>query len=154
MTGDGRTALRGSAARYYYILPTTGTPLDSVNPNSTYQVTYNWNDINHDLHFQPGEQIESSAGVTSGTTTTVSPSYRRPYTNEYTAGLDRDLGQALKLSVNYTYRQEKYPQADTEPGSAVLDDADDRDGSTGRTASRTRRTTRRISTSTALPART
>src|SRR5262249_48557173 len=33
--GDGRTALKGSAARYYYIIPTTGTPLDSVNPNAT-----------------------------------------------------------------------------------------------------------------------
>ena len=116
-TGDGRTAIRGSLARYYYILPTTGTPLDSVNPNSTYQVTYNWNDINHDLHFQPGEQVGSSAVITSGTTTTIDPSYRRPYTNEYTAGIDRDLGQAVKLSVNYTYRQEKYPQATLNPAA-------------------------------------
>jgi hypothetical protein len=37
LTGDGKTALKGSAARYYYIIPTTGTPLDNVNPNFTYQ---------------------------------------------------------------------------------------------------------------------
>jgi hypothetical protein len=117
VTGDGRTAVRGSAARYYYILPTTGTPLDVVNPNFTYQATYNWNDANHDLHFQPGEQVESSAVVTSGTTTTVASNYRRPYTNEYTAGLDRDLGSAVKLSVNYTYRQERYPQATLNPAA-------------------------------------
>ncbi len=117
LTGDGRTALKGSAARYYYILPTTGTPLDVVNPNGTYQVTYNWNDLNHDLHFQPGEQVESSAVVTSGSTTTISPNYRRPYTNEYALGFDRDLGSAVKLSVDYTYRQEKYPQATFNPAA-------------------------------------
>jgi hypothetical protein len=113
-TGDGKTAIRGSAARYYYIIPTTGTPLDSVNPNSTYQVQYNWTDANHDLHFQPGEQTGTPV-TTSGSTTTIDPGYRRPYTDEYTAGFDRDLGQALKLSVNYTYRREKYPQATFNP---------------------------------------
>jgi hypothetical protein len=116
LMGDGKTALKGSAARYYYILPTTGTPLDSVNPNATYQATYGWNDVNHDLIFQPGEQTGTPV-VTSGTTTTVDPGYRRPYTNEYTAGLDRDLGNSLKLSVVYTYRQEKYPTATANPSA-------------------------------------
>ncbi len=32
--GDGKTAIKGSAARYYYVIPTTGTPLDSVNPGT------------------------------------------------------------------------------------------------------------------------
>ena len=115
LMGDGRTALKGSAARYYYIIPTTGTPLDSLNPTATFQVTYNWNDLNHDLHFQPGEQVESTAVVTSGTTTSVDPNLRRPYTNEYTAGLDRDLGSNVKLSIDYTDRQEKYPLATVNP---------------------------------------
>jgi hypothetical protein len=117
LTGDGRTALKGSAARYYYIIPITGTPLDSVNPTATYQVTYNWNDLNHDLHFQPGEQVASSAVVTSGTTTSISPNYQRPYTNEYALGFDRDLGSGVKLSVDYTYRQEKMPQATYNPAA-------------------------------------
>ena len=117
LTGDGKTALKASAARYYYIIATTGTPLDSVNPIATYQVTYNWNDLNHDLHFQPGEQVASSAVITAGTTTTVAPNYTRPFTNEYTAVLDRDLGSAIKLSVNYTYRQEKEPQATYNPAN-------------------------------------
>jgi hypothetical protein len=117
LTGDGKTALKASAARYYYIIATTGTPLDSVNPIATYQVTYNWNDLNHDLHFQPGEQVESSAVVTAGTTTTIAPNFVRPFTNEYTADIDRDLGKALKLSINYTYRQEKMPQATYNPAN-------------------------------------
>ncbi|HEY7290784.1 MAG TPA: TonB-dependent receptor [Vicinamibacterales bacterium] len=109
LAGDGRTALKGSAARYYYIIATTGTPLDSLNPNSTYQATYGWNDLNHDLIFQPGEQTGAPV-ITSGTTTSVSSDYRRPYTDEYTLGVDRDLGQSLKVSAVYSYRREKYQQ--------------------------------------------
>ncbi len=116
LTGDGKTALKASAARYYYVLPTTGTPLDSVNPNATFQATYGWNDANHDLIFQPGEQTGTPV-VTSGTTTTIDPNYRRPYTNEYAVGIDRDLGQALKLSVVYSYRSERYPTATSNPAS-------------------------------------
>jgi len=109
LMGDGRTAVKGSAARYYYIIPTTGNPLEAVNSNATYQATYTWNDANRDLIFQPGEQTGNPV-ITAGTTTTVDPNYRRPYTDEYTVGLDRDLGQALKVSAVYTYRRERYQQ--------------------------------------------
>ena len=109
LTGDAKTALKGSAARYYYVISTTGTPLDVVNPNFTYQATYGWNDANHDLIFQPGEQTGTPV-ITAGTTTSVDPNYRRPYTDEYTAGVDRDLGQSLKLSAVYTYRRERFQQ--------------------------------------------
>jgi hypothetical protein len=114
--GDGKTAIKGSAARYYYVIPTTGTPLDSVNPNATYQATYVWNDANHDLIFQPGEQVGTPV-ITSGTTTTVDPNFRRPYTDEYAGGVDRDLGQGFKLSVVATYRREKYPVATSNPAN-------------------------------------
>ena len=109
VTGDARTALKASAARYYYVISTTGTPLDALNPNSTYQATYTWNDANHDLVFQPGEQTGIPV-ITSGTTTSVDPNYRRPYTDEYTVGVDRDLGQALKVSAVYSYRRERFQQ--------------------------------------------
>src|SRR5262249_48942111 len=109
LMGDGRTALKGSAARDYYIIPTTGTPLDQGNSDSTFPAASTWNDSNRDLIFQPGEQT-GNAVITSGTTTTVDPNYRRPYTDEYTFGVDRDLGQALKVSAVYTYRRERYQQ--------------------------------------------
>ena len=114
LTGDGKTALKASAARYYYTISTTGLPLDNVNPNFTYQAQYTWNDANRDLIFQPGEQTGLPV-ITSGTTTSVDPGYRRPYTDEYAGGIDRDLGQNLKLSVVATYRREKYPTATYNP---------------------------------------
>jgi len=107
LMGDGRTALKASAARYYYVIPTTGTPLDVVNPNFTYQAQYTWNDADHNLIFSPGEQVGTPV-ITAGSTTTFDPNTRRPYTDEYTMGVDRDLGQALKVSAVYTYRRERY----------------------------------------------
>jgi hypothetical protein len=46
--------------------------------------------------------------VTAGSTTSVDPGIKRPYTDEYTLGIDRDLGQALKLSAVYSYRRDRF----------------------------------------------
>ena len=70
MTGDGRTAAKASAGRYYYVLSTGGGGVSNVNPNSNYFATYGWNDLNNDLKFQNGEQT-GPAVLTSGTTTMV-----------------------------------------------------------------------------------
>jgi hypothetical protein len=114
INGDGRTAVKGSAGRYYYIISSDGAPLNAVNPNANFQRVYNWNDINGDLHFQDGEQVGPFV-ETSGTITSISPDFERPYTDEYTAGLDRELIPALKLSAVFTYRRERNPIATFNP---------------------------------------
>jgi hypothetical protein len=115
LMGDGRTALKGGFGRYYYII-STGGPLDTANPNSNYSARYTWNDVNGDLRFQPGEQTgapvisQANPGFIS-----FDPDYRRPYTDELTGGLDHELFPALRLSINYTHRRERYPQATSDP---------------------------------------
>jgi hypothetical protein len=117
VTGDGKTAAKASYGRYYYVLSTGGGGVNNVNPNSNYFTTYNWNDINNDLKFQPGEQ--TGAGVlTSGTTTSIDPNFKRPYTDEYSFGVDRELMANFKLSAFYTYRREKNLQASANPDNA------------------------------------
>ena len=114
VTGDGKTAAKASYGRYYYLLPTGGSPFNLVNPNANYFTTYTWNDVNNDLKFQPGEQ--TGAGVlTTGTTTTIDPNYRRPYTDEFSFGVDRELMASFKMSAAYTYRRERYLQASANP---------------------------------------
>jgi hypothetical protein len=108
--GNGSTALNASYGRYYYVLSTGGGGVSDVNPNSNYFGTYGWNDANGDLIFQPGEQTGTPV-ISSGTTTTIDPDFQRPYTDEYSAGLDRELMQNVKLSVVYTYRREREQQA-------------------------------------------
>jgi hypothetical protein len=106
--GTGKTALKFSAARYYYMI-STGTA-NNINPNFSVSTTYAWNDANHDLRFQPGEQTGTPT-QSGGLTTSFDPNFRRPYTNEVTAGIDREVLPSLKVSAVYTYRGERYPQA-------------------------------------------
>jgi len=114
ISGDGKTAGKASYGRYYYILSVGGGGVNLVNPNSNYFTTYNWNDINNDLKFQPGEQ--TGAGVlTAGTTTSIDPNFRRPYTDEYSFGVDREVMANTKLAVVYTYRRERYLQVSANP---------------------------------------
>jgi hypothetical protein len=117
LRGDGRTALKAAAGRYYYVI-TTGGVLDTANPNSNYSARYTWTDTNGDLRFQSGE--ESGTPVISQAnpgTISFDPDYRRPYTDEFTAGVDHELIPALRLSMMYTHRREKYPQATSDPAN-------------------------------------
>lgn len=115
LMGSGRTALKGAYGRYYYVI-STGGPLDTANPNANYSARYTWNDASGDLRFQPGEQLGTPV-ISQANPGTISfdPNYRRPYTDEITGGIDHELFPALRLSVMYTHRREKYPQATSDP---------------------------------------
>jgi hypothetical protein len=114
--GNGRTAMKASAGRYYYVISTGGTPLDNVNPNANYQEQYTWNDVNGDRRFQAGEQSGVPI-VTSGITTSVDSDFSRPWTDEYTAGIDHELVPAVRLGAVFTYRREDNPLATRNPAN-------------------------------------
>ena len=119
LTGDGKTALKGSYGRYYYILSTGGGGVSNVNRNANYQEQYVWNDANGDHKFQLGEQtgtpVVTAVVVNGQIATSIDPNFKRPYTDEYSAGVDRELMPNVKLSVVYTYRREKNTQASANP---------------------------------------
>jgi hypothetical protein len=119
LTGDGKTAAKLSAGRYYYILSTGGGGVSSVNRNANYSEQYVWNDLNGDHKFQLGEQtgtpVVSAVVVNGAILTSIDPNFRRPYTDEYSFGVDRELAANFKLSAVYTYRREKNTQASANP---------------------------------------
>ncbi len=119
LTGDGKTAAKASAGRYYYILSTGGGGVSAVNHNANYSETYGWNDANGDHRFQLGEQtgtpVVSAVVVNGQVATSIDPNFSRPYTDEYSFALDRELMANTKLSVVYTYRREKNQQATLNP---------------------------------------
>src|SRR4051812_29944166 len=123
VTGDGKTAAKVSAGRYYYVLATGGGGVSNVNPNSNYSETYGWNDANGDHKFQIGEQTGTpviSAVTSNGVLlTSIDPNFKRPYTDEFTAGVDRELMSNFKLSAVFTYRREKDIQATINPAPNV-----------------------------------
>jgi hypothetical protein len=119
LTGDGKTAAKASAGRYYYILSTGGGGVSAVNHNANYSETYGWNDANGDHRFQLGEQtgtpVVSAVVINGQVATSIDPNFSRPYTDEYSFALDRELMANTKLSVVYTYRREKNQQATLNP---------------------------------------
>ncbi|MFA5908355.1 MAG: TonB-dependent receptor [Vicinamibacterales bacterium] len=118
VTGTGKTALKAAAGRYYYVIASGGGILDGVNPNANYQEQYSWSDLNGDRHFQPGEQVGTPVISRVDTTTiSVDPDYRRPYTDEFTGGIDHELFPALRLSAVLTHRSERDPQATSNPAN-------------------------------------
>ena len=50
-------------------------------------------------------------------TISVDPDYLRPYTDEYTGGVDHELFPSLRLSAIYTHRLERNPQATSNPAN-------------------------------------
>jgi hypothetical protein len=123
LTGDGKTAAKASAGRYYYVLSTGGGGVSAVNHNANYSETYNWNDLNGDHKFQIGEQtgtpVVSAVVVNGAILTSIDSNFSRPYTDEYSFGVDRELMANVKLSTVYTYRREKNLQATANPAPNV-----------------------------------
>jgi hypothetical protein len=118
LMGNGRTGLKAAIGRYYYVIASGGGILDGVNPNANYQEQFTWNDVNGDRRFQPGEQIGTPV-VTRVLPETISvdPDYLRPYTDEFTGGIDHELFPSLRLSAIFTHRLERNPQATSNPAN-------------------------------------
>lgn len=118
LLGNGKTGLKAAYGRYYYVIPAGGGVLGTVNPNANYSEQYRWTDLNGDLHFQAGEQTGTPV-ISQVNLSTVSwdPDYLRPYTDEYTGGVDHELVPGMRLSAIYTYRREKNPQATSNPAN-------------------------------------
>ena len=116
LMGNGKTALKAAAGRYYYVIASGGGILDGSNPNANYQEQYTWSDLNGDRKFQLGEQTGTPV-ITRVDPTTIStdPNYLRPYTDEFTGGIDHELFAAFRLSAVFTHRLERNLQATSTP---------------------------------------
>ena len=89
LTGNGKTAVKASFARYYYVLSTGGGGVNNVNRNANYSENYTWNDLNGDRKFQIGEQsgtpVVTAAfnPLTGEILSSIDSKFRRPFTDEY-----------------------------------------------------------------------
>ena len=145
VSGDGKTAAKASAGRYYYVLSTGGGGVSNVNPNANYSELYTWNDVNGDRKFQIGEQtgtpvITSVINPATGEIlTSIDPDFSRPYTDEFSVGVDRELMPSVKLSAVVHLPAGKEHAGVREPRQPVRDDADERRRSGARRLRRHRR---------------
>ena len=118
LLGNGQTALKMAVGRYYYQIASGGGILDGVNPNANYSEQYGWNDLNGDRQFQLGETTGNPVISRVDTSTiSVDSDYLRPYTDEFTGGIDHELFPALRVSAVFTHRLERNPQATANPAN-------------------------------------
>lgn len=96
--------LRGAYFRLY--APLAGRYLDYGNANSLGGSVYQWTDLNGDGWFEVGEQGALLARF-GGPYSTVSPSLRRPYADEWNVGAEMPLPFSSLASIHLFRRDEK-----------------------------------------------
>jgi hypothetical protein len=96
--------MRGAFFRLY--APLAGRYLDYGNPNSLGGNVYQWNDLNGDGWFEPGEQGALLARF-GGPYSSISPSLRRPYADEWNLGAEMPLPLSTLASIHLFRRDEK-----------------------------------------------
>jgi hypothetical protein len=102
LKGNGNHAAKVSYGRYYHAV-STGF-IGSPNNNGLGARGHVWND-NGDRIFQVGEQ-GALLYQFGGSTNTVDPDLKQPYTDEFIVGMDNELPfHNIRLSVNFTYRR-------------------------------------------------
>jgi Carboxypeptidase regulatory-like domain/TonB-dependent Receptor Plug Domain len=110
LTGKGKSAVKFSAGRYLDQI-NTGTP---PNPNGTISQTYVWNDVNHNLQFDPDNLVFNGTqyiGPELGRLTRTSipapagfnQAEQRPFTNEQTVEFDQELRPGLAATIAFVH---------------------------------------------------
>jgi catechol 2,3-dioxygenase-like lactoylglutathione lyase family enzyme len=102
--GDQRTAVKANYSRY--ALQVGIDRVTSVNPLTVGSRTCPWSDPNGDRRFQSSEIDMARCGPFSGgLTTSYSPDgIGWPYSDEVTAGVERQLGTTMRIGAMFYYR--------------------------------------------------
>ena len=105
LMGDGKTALKVSYSRYA-IQEGSRFP-ESLNPNAYSGKLLPWTDTNGDNKAQQSELGAPFAFYGGASGVRLDPDISRPYSDEVTAGVQRDLGNDLAVTATYYYRKNK-----------------------------------------------
>ena len=90
------TLIRVGFAGYFHGLP--ANYLDFQNPNSLSARVFSWNDLNQDRDFQAREQGQLLR-VLGGEFASIDRDLKRPYTREFTIGIEPSLSNKFKASI-------------------------------------------------------
>jgi hypothetical protein len=102
--GDGRTAMKGGVSRYDRLEGVT--LVQPLNRRNISFQTCPWSDTNSDLRAQNGEiAFASCTGSLNPALGSVDPDLKRPSQWEYTAMVQRQIGQRTAVSVGYYGRR-------------------------------------------------
>jgi hypothetical protein len=110
VTGRGNSVLRFNYGRYY-IMQGTGLA-ETANPVGLASKTYSWTDLNGDGIPQMNEWLPNGAatvpvGASGGSSTHINTNMSRPYSEQISAGYERQVLGDLRVGVTYYYRTKK-----------------------------------------------
>jgi len=102
--GDGRTAVKASYSRYG--LQVGIDRVTGINPLTNANQTCPWTDPNGNGKLDPGEVIQSQCSGFPGPSTRYAGANgpRWPYSDEVTAGVERQVIKDMRVGVMYYYR--------------------------------------------------
>jgi hypothetical protein len=98
-----RTSFKASGSRYYHYLQ--GQHLPAANLASILRLTFIWDDVNKDGAYQLGEE-RRLVGRTGGTSNSIDPDIRHPYSDEAIVGVSRELFADFSINASFIYRQD------------------------------------------------
>jgi hypothetical protein len=104
VTGDGRTALKSNYSRY--ALQVGIDRVTAVNELTVGSRTCPWSDPNGDGRFQANEINMAQCSAFSGGLNTfyAADGVDWPYSDEFTAGVERQVGTAMRVGAMYYFR--------------------------------------------------
>jgi hypothetical protein len=110
VTGKGDSVVRFSYGRYY-IMQGTGLA-ETVNPVGLFGKYYAWNDSDGDRIPQLNEWLPQGANTTpvnafGGTSTHINSNMSRPYSDQLSAGYEKQIWRDLRIAATYYYRTKK-----------------------------------------------
>ena len=109
-TGKGDSVVRFSYGRYY-IMQGTGLA-ETANPVGLSGKFYSWTDTNKDGIPQQSEWLPNGAATTTvgafgGSSTHINANMSRPYSEQISAGYEKQIWRNLRVSATYYYRTKK-----------------------------------------------
>jgi hypothetical protein len=109
-TGKGTSVIRFGYG-LYYIMQGTGLA-ETANPVGLSGKFYTWTDTNNDGIPQQSEWLPQGAATTpvgafGGSSTHINPNMSRPYSEEISAGYEKQIWRDLRISATYYYRTKK-----------------------------------------------
>jgi hypothetical protein len=103
-SGDGKSVIKGFYGRYYFNYADTLAGADPAGPSYN---DYVFNDLNGNRLYDGPQELGQVVNSFGGTSTTVDPNLKTPYTDEFDVSYDRQFWGESAFRVAYVRKMEK-----------------------------------------------
>jgi hypothetical protein len=118
LTGDNRTVVKGYYGRFYF--NSADELSDLENPVGSSRLRYRWNDLNGDRLLSGPQELGTFNSTQGGAgQVDVDDNIKRPYSQELSGHLERELVTGLSGRFSYVYKQVRDEWVETDPTRAA-----------------------------------